>query len=205
MDVEGPHHHHHSHTGVRWLDIGLALSALFVSCVSLYVAVEHGHTMAKLVESNSYPNVDFATGNMDDLQDGKGNRPSVSFTLINSGVGPARLRSIELSYQGHAARDLNSLLSACCSDAGVAYPKISYNYAGDVRGVMIPAGKSVQLFSWPEAAADPRWARFEKARGEVVVSACYCSVFDECFARDSRHYDPRRVKECPAPTTPFTG
>lgn len=203
--TEGAHHHHPTHTGVRWLDIVLALTALMVSCISLWVAVEHAHTMSKLVAANSYPNLDFGNGNMDDLQDGKGNRSAVTFTISNSGVGPARLRSIELVYQGHAARDLNSLLSICCSDAGVAYPKISYNYAGDVRGVMIPAGKSVQLFSWPKPADDPRWARFEKARFEVVVSACYCSVFDECYARDSRHYDPRPVKACPATATPYVG
>ena len=54
------HAHPHHQTGNRWLDMLLAGSALLVSCVSLFVAVEHGHTMQKLVEANSSPNLSMA-------------------------------------------------------------------------------------------------------------------------------------------------
>jgi hypothetical protein len=36
---EPTHQHHPAHTGHRWLDMSLALSAMFVSVVSLVVAV----------------------------------------------------------------------------------------------------------------------------------------------------------------------
>ena len=41
MDTEGRHEHGHAphRTGYRWLDISLALSAFFVSFVSLGVAI----------------------------------------------------------------------------------------------------------------------------------------------------------------------
>jgi hypothetical protein len=53
------HHHHHPHkTGVRWLDLGLGLSAGIVSLVSLWLGLHSAHSMEKLVASNSYPYVE---------------------------------------------------------------------------------------------------------------------------------------------------
>jgi hypothetical protein len=49
---EPPHQHHPAHSGHRWLDISLGLSAMFVSVISLVVAVEHGRTMERMVEAN---------------------------------------------------------------------------------------------------------------------------------------------------------
>src|SRR5580704_7329630 len=69
---EAPHSHP-SHTGHRWLDIVLGLSAMFVSVVSLVVAVEHGRTMermadanTRMVDANSWPFVEFDSHNADE-------------------------------------------------------------------------------------------------------------------------------------------
>src|SRR5690348_14897911 len=50
------HHHHHPHgTGMRWLDISLAVAATIVSLVSLWLGLHSAHEMEKLVAANSYP------------------------------------------------------------------------------------------------------------------------------------------------------
>jgi hypothetical protein len=49
---EGPHHHA-SHTGHRWFDIALGLTAMFVSVVTLIVAIEHGRTMERMADANT--------------------------------------------------------------------------------------------------------------------------------------------------------
>jgi hypothetical protein len=73
MDSPEAPHSHPSHTGHRWLDIALGLSAMFVSVVSLVVAVEHGRTMqrmadanARMVDENAWPFVEFAERNADE-------------------------------------------------------------------------------------------------------------------------------------------
>ena len=48
-------HAHAKHTGHRFLDLTLALSAIFISVVSLIVAIEHGRTERELVAANSWP------------------------------------------------------------------------------------------------------------------------------------------------------
>jgi hypothetical protein len=205
---EGSHGHaHRPHgTGFPWLDLSLALSAFFVSLVSLFLAIHNGRTMERLVAANSYPNIDFDIGNLYDLQDGRGPRRAVYLSLTNTGIGPARLRAVELSYAGRPAANLRALLALCCTREPLeSLPKTDYLFAGDVRGAMIQAGKELNLFAWPEAADDPRWARLEAVRTQISVRACYCSVFDECYVRDTDSREPHAVRACTDVPVPYTG
>jgi hypothetical protein len=205
---EGAHTHAHAPhgTGFRWLDIGLALSAFIVSLSSLWLTVHNARTMERLVTANSYPNIDFDFGNEFDFQDGRGLRHALYLSLDNSGIGSARLRSIELSFEGKPAATLSALLEICCtSEPASELPKTNYWTSGDMRGRMVQAGKQLNLFAWPEAPGDPRWARFAQARDRIGVRVCYCSVFEECYLRDRSNREPARLKACPAPAVSYTG
>ena len=205
---EGSHAHAHPPhgSGVRWLDMSLALSAFVVSLASLWLTVHNARTMERLVAANSYPNIDYDFGNQFDFQDGRGLRPALYLALVNSGIGPARLRSIELSFDGKPAANLRAVLETCCTaEPASALPKTNYWFSGDLRGAMLQAGKELTLFAWAEPPADPRWARLQEVRDRIGVRVCYCSVFDECHMRDSGHREPSRVKACPAPAVPYTG
>ncbi len=50
-ESEHGHHHHHG-TGVKWLDLIVAVSAIFMSVVSLVVSIKHGKTMEEMVNEN---------------------------------------------------------------------------------------------------------------------------------------------------------
>jgi hypothetical protein len=206
MEVEGPHEHAHAphRTGFHWLDISLALSAFLISLISLTVAIHHGKTMDKLVASNSYPNIDIETSNQEDLHDGLGQRSVLNIELINTGIGPARIRTVEVRVGDKPAADFHALLAACCTDAGsLPLPKTTPYYSGDLRGHMLQAGKSLRLFSWAEAPNDPRWARLKAVISKVDVNVCYCSVFDECYVHDSRRAEPAHVEACPVPAVTY--
>lgn len=207
MEESAHGHAHPAHgTGFRWLDISLATSAFVVSLASLWLTVHNARTMERLVTSNSYPNIDFSYGNQFDFQDGRGLRNALYLSLDNTGVGPARLRSVELSYGGKPAANLRAVLEICCTpEPAGALPKTNYWSSGDMRGAMVPAGKQVNLFAWPEAQGDPRWARMAEIRDQIGIRVCYCSVFEECYSRDRDRHEPVRVRTCPAPALPYTG
>jgi hypothetical protein len=102
MDLPEAPHNHPSHTGHRWLDISLGLCAMFVSVVSLVVAVEHGRTMqrmadanARMVDENAWPFVEFSDHNADE----QGNA-DIRLVLTNEGIGPARIETFELWLDG---------------------------------------------------------------------------------------------------------
>jgi hypothetical protein len=207
MEEPGHQHAHPPHrTGHSWLDISLAVSAFFVSLSSLWLTLHNARTMEKLVASNSYPNIDFSYGNQFDFQDGRGLRHAVYLSLENTGIGPARLRSIELGFAGRPAATLRALLEICCTqEPDSSLPKTSSWSSGDIRGFMVQAGKGINLFAWPEAPGDPRWARLEAVREKIGMRVCYCSVFDECYLHDNAYREPRRIGACPVPAVPYVG
>ncbi|TLZ27426.1 MAG: hypothetical protein E6K25_12395, partial [Gammaproteobacteria bacterium] len=110
MEEHGHQHAHLPHrTGHSWLDISLAVSAFFVSLSSLWLTLHNARTMERLVAANSYPNVDISFGNEFDFRDGQGVRHALYLSLLNTGIGPARLRSIELSFAGRPAATVRAL------------------------------------------------------------------------------------------------
>lgn len=200
------HAHAHHRTGFRWLDISLAVSAFFVSLTTLWLTMHNARTMERLVAANSYPNIDFSYGNQFDFEDGRGARHAIYLSLDNTGIGPARLRSIELSFAGRPAANVRELLQLCCTrEPPASLPNTDYSSSGDMHGAMIPAGKTLNLFAWPEAPNDPRWARLEAIRDRIGIRVCYCSVFDECYVRVSGHREPKRVDSCPTPAAAYVG
>lgn len=204
-EVEPVHAHaeDHSSTGGRrgLLNALLPIAALVASAASIAIAVHHGHTMEKLVASNSYPNLDIENGNRIDLGDGAGARPVIYVSVTNTGVGPARVRSVEMTIDGRPVRGLTDLLAACCGGGAAGH----YFFSGDVRGRLVPPGKSIQLFAWPRPESDDAWSKLEKSRDRITLKTCYCSVFDECYVADSSRREPDRVDSCPTVGMPFDG
>src|ERR1700749_4530159 len=102
---------HPRHTGHRGFDLVLALSAIFISAVSLAVAIEHGRTERDLVAASSWPFLRAV------LSNGGGQAPgenSVVIGVSNGGVGPAKLESFEVFYRGQAASSGLDLMRRCC-------------------------------------------------------------------------------------------
>jgi hypothetical protein len=113
IDAPEPPHQHHAHSGHRWLDISLGLSAMFVSVISLVVAVEHGRTMERMADANgrmvqasSWPFVEFSTHNVDER-----GSPNVRLVLTNEGIGPARIETFELWWKGQPMASSQALLT----------------------------------------------------------------------------------------------
>jgi len=202
-DHETPHLAHG--TGRRWLDLALALSAMFVSIVSLAVAVHHGRAMDRLVAANSWPFLMYATDNLDP----QGKR-RISLKVENDGVGPARIQTFEVWWQGQPVASGPELLRRCCmtdSQTPIDSPTArSLNLViGQIASRVIRAGESEPFLSLElkDANADI-WHRLDIARLQLKLRACYCSVFDECWETDLEQTSARRVRSCPAAKVPFT-
>jgi len=192
-------------TGRRWLDLTLALSAMFVSIVSLAVAVHHGNAMDRLVAANSWPFLMYDTDNMDPL----GNR-RISLKVENSGVGPARIQTFEVWWQGQPVATAPELLQRCCmtdSQAPIdqATARSLNLVIGQIASRVLRAGAAESFLSLElEEANAAIWHRLDSARLQLKMRACYCSVFDECWETDLVQTSARRVRSCPAARVPFT-
>ena len=181
--------------GHRWIDLILALSAVFISAVSLTVAIEHGRIERQLVQANSWPflqvDKEYST------------HTATRILLVNAGIGPAKLDTLQVLYQGRPVSDLYTLLRLCCGLAATP----------EGRQAQVPSGLSIfeqdnQVFRPGEnrslmvVPASPERhdlaELFLKASDAVTFEACYCSVFDQCWISDLVSLHPREVRACPS-------
>jgi len=146
---EPPHQHHQTHTGHRWLDMTLGLSAMFVSVISLVVAIEHGRTMERMAEANermvqangrmvqasSWPFIQFETHNVDE----HGNA-DVRLVLVNEGIGPARIETFELWWNGQPMSSMKALFEACCAKPFAQENKGAVLFQGHTAPSILRAG-----------------------------------------------------------------
>jgi len=188
---------HARHTGHRGLDLVLALSAIFISLVSLFIAIEHGRTERDLVAANSWPYLQ--------LESDVGDKNGIEFWVENAGVGPAKLEQFELSYDGRKMRSMLDLLRQCCGwpAPNPAAPdfRLPQGYAsGDINKTVLRPGQRIQLLKVSASAVADQ---LKHKLGIITFRACYCSVFDECWVSNLVDLHPRHVSACPVFDTPF--
>jgi len=193
------HGHGHEHkTGIPWLDGIIAVSVIFISLLSLFVSIEHGKTMEKMVEQNqkmvvasTLPLLEVGGSMLDPVT----YKPQSRFILSNSGVGPAIIERFEIRYKG-VAYTPNTLLKACCAQAMGKYMR-GFIYS-NVSGSILSARDTRELIIIKPLGSDDKLLRaFEAARDkDLTAYACYCSVLDECWETNFDQQRPQPVKEC---------
>jgi hypothetical protein len=205
LDVEA-HAESHSHkTGHQWVDMVVAFSALFISVVSLGVAILHGRTMehmaeanARLVAANSWPFLSYSAGT--NTANGV---TTIHMQVVNSGVGPAKIESAELLWKGVAYRSDQDFLQACC-----AVDPASAKFDSDLLpNEVLRAGQVIPVLGFTQSDNPAAFAILERAMisRDLQLRVCYCSIFAECWKSDltKLSLEPTPVKACVAPQIPF--
>jgi hypothetical protein len=182
----------------------VALTAIFISAVSLFVAIEHGKTERDLVAANVWP---FPRAI---LSNGYGDRSSIAIGVSNGGVGPAKIRSFEMFYRGQPVSSGLDLLRKCCglgptaADVKTALPKGIYSSVVD-ESVLRPGEDDPVLRVQPSESAPELTERLKRIEvlKQVGFRVCYCSVLDQCWISDLRSTRTEPVRECKAPEHPY--
>jgi hypothetical protein len=191
-------HHHHQHTGHRWLDITLAVSAVIISLVSLFLTLQHGRVMERMVEANTWPYVmvDVTTSNLD-------GSPHVALRMENKGVGPAKIESLEVFYQGVAMPGSHALVKAVLAPSD---PDRRFRVLiSDVLESVLSAREVVNFVDLdPKNYSVQEYGKMADVVTKLDFRVCYCSVFDECAVLDTRKAQrPFAVKSCSVPRIMF--
>lgn len=199
--LPAPDHNHgpHAHgTGVRWLDVIVTVSVVFLSILSLAVSIEHGKTMErmvdqnqKMVEASTLPILTIKGAQLDPDTA----KPSPREALVNDGVGPAVIDRFEVRYKGIAYASSAALLHACCESA-LSKGTWHSAYYSNVSGYTLSARGDIRFITIG-SDADPKLLKaFENARDDLTFHACYCSVLDECWETDFDRKRPQPVNSC---------
>lgn len=191
-------------TGGKHFDVVIAVAAIFISAVSLFVAIQHGKTERDLVAANVWP---FPRAI---LSNGYDNNHSIAIGVSNGGVGPAKISSFELFYRGQPISSGLDLLRKCCglsSDPAAvktAFPNGTYNSIVD-ETVLRPGEDNPVLRVAPSLKSPQVTDNLAKVSvlKQISFRVCYCSVLDQCWVSDLRSTHTRPVRECEAPAHPY--
>lgn len=111
----------------------------------------------------------------------------------NKGIGPARVRTVTLRYQGTAYDELDELILNTVGEEN-AFSYDVYKTSDIARSILSPE-ESATLFSVPWEPRTrlllDRWA------GNIDIELCYCSVYDECWLSRLEAPEPAPVEACP--------
>lgn len=193
-------------TGHRWLDMVVAFSALLISAVSIFVAYSSNQSMERITRASSWPFLQLGSGNASD--DGA---HELSFGVANVGTGPARLYTYEIQIDGQplppGTHLMTRMLQACCNEeftaattrAGGQVAAMGSEMSQPMSERFIAPNTEVLALRWPRTEENAAlWAALDRARqtGRITVSACYCSVFDDCWLAQTRQFPPQEVASC---------
>ena len=179
--------------------------ALVFSAVSLWVAMGTMNANRQMVAAASWPFVQLDSSNTDN--DG---HLRIQLSLVNSGVGPAKLESFELFWKGKAYESANPLMRDCCGFRGFEVPQPEGEAprtplnVGTSTGAVVRAGETHPFLSYALGPDNEKeWRALDRARFQMEFRACYCSVFDDCWSSDLANLHPRRVEHCPKPALSY--
>jgi hypothetical protein len=177
----------------EWIEPFVALIAVAVSAISLWVAIGTEEANRRMVAAASWPLLQADTSDLNS---------TITFSILNGGVGPAKLKTVEIFWNGKAWPGAHALLKACCGyrDSGQASNgKSSELTTGGVSGIVLRAGENHTFLSLPRRADNEEvWQKLERTRRQLKFRACYCSVFDECWIETLRNLEPKPIRTCPA-------
>ena len=195
MDLEPEVHAHAHKSGHSLVDLMLALSALVLSVVSMFIAIQNHHAMKDLVMANSWPYLQHDSSNV-----GKNGEAVVLLGVANAGVGPALIEKFTVSYQGVPIKNTDDLLRRCCArDAGDLQALVAHLITGDMNGRAIAARDAAYFLQMQKP--DPGhlldlWGALNRARQHVSTGVCYRSVLGDHWITTSDDFRPRQVESC---------
>lgn len=187
------------------LDLLVAFAALATSISSIWLALAQGDDMQRLVQAQSWPYIGFHSGNSTVDEATRARVRSLGFTVVNQGVGPARVRWMEISVDGKPVPNTTALMLRAARLPADARLDRRDVYTSGIQGRVLRAGEEITFLRWHHAVQrEPVWSALDKARfGRIEIRACYCSVFDECWISHSESPDPVAVAQCPVVPVPF--
>ena len=193
-------------TWSRALEFAVAIAALITSVTSIWLSLRQGDDMARLVQAQSWPYLEYLSSNTGNAG------PAIDIGVRNAGVGPAKVKSFSVVYDGTAVPGWVALIRACCVPDGkkIETTQDLLTLTDDkmissklIDRVLRPTDEVILLHLPKTEANALLWKKLDQARFKLDIHACYCSVFDECWITDLRSTTAKSVASCPVDPTPY--
>lgn len=192
------------------VNLFLALCAIIISAASFYATFLQANAAEKQVKAATWPWMQFVSGNANM----ENRSQEITFTLKNSGAGPALVKYLKYTYDNNSYYSVYDLISACCFDIH-AYetalqelqkksPKVNFFKefgwitSSFAQNALVPPGDSLNLLAFEKTKYNEKfWQVLDKKRFNLKVEVCYCSLLENCYISNGQG-DTEEVEMCPA-------
>ena len=194
-------------TNHRGWDLLASFVAITISAASLYTAYHTSHSMERLVHASSWPALQLDSSN--ETAEGAA---TLSFDIHNTGVGPAQIHDFKILVDGQPVSSqgwlIDNLAKACCNEAraealaaagGNRLAMLGPDTTNPVASRSLAPNERISAIRWSKTDSNALlWRQVDLARqsGRIQMRACYCSVFDECWAANSHKFPQQPVRSC---------
>lgn len=193
----------------HWAESALSIFAVIIAAISLWIAIDTERTNRQLVAEAAWPFVQTYTSG------GSNSQQPLTLSIGNAGVGPAKIETLELFWNGRPYRTSLDFLKDCCKykpgHTDQSPVQDSPLNTSEIAGTVLRAGDNVQIVRYvltPDNTAT--WEALRSQRMKVGLRICYCSVFNECWLTelrelgDKQNLHPPAVKRCARPEVVYT-
>ncbi len=182
----------------------LAVVGIFTGAVALYAALIESDAVRRQLDASVWPRLEFGTDNWSKEAVARSGEwdaeesPLFRFTILNSGIGPARIRSVRVTIDGEPQEawetGLRKLTGRDLDGFG----------SSTISGRVLQAGGVINAVSfWGDDASLVRDSlpRSDGDGNRIRIEVCYCAVYDSCWLTDGEDEaiggEPAPVKKCP--------
>lgn len=155
----------------------IGISALFVSMYQASIMHEQQRIMHEQQRASVWPYLEVGAGI---------NNSGLYIRVMNQGVGPARIQTVEATIDGAVVRDWSEVLWALLEDSAVGYNRRTVN-----KRVLAPEAV-LAIFELKHPQADTVWHYLDR----LEMHFCYCSVYQDCWTTTLKGFDIHQVEAC---------
>jgi len=153
----------------------IGLCAVVVSVIAVFVAAYEALIQREWQRAAVWPYVQLSRSfyyTQDDVPPEQ-RKWTLTLNAENAGVGPAQVRDFRVTVDGKPQHTWREAIQTMLGNKD----DIQYGES-TINGMIIPAGKSVQMFQYVNR---PNAEQIYKEMERLDFSACFCSVFNECW------------------------
>ncbi len=156
----------------------MSASALITAVVAVWIAVVEQQSNREYQRSSVEPYLELANSNA----------KTYERFLTNSGLGPARIESVEVSVNDVEMTGWKDVVNVLTGDDDTPI-----SYSGLWKGRQMKAGEQVTLVHLTEKET----ARmFHRNIQKLNMKICYCSIYKDCWIKENAK-EPQPVSACP--------
>ena len=173
------------------LDWVLSASAALVALCALGVSLYQTRLMREQQRASVWPRLDLpqTTGGS-----------TYGRMVRNQGLGPALVRSVEVTVDGRPMHRWNDVATALLADSADEIFRrdtaLAAQHNSVKRGLVILPGATVHHMRLESRIVAPLFER--AARRRLQTTICYCSLYGDCWIAREAADDPAPVRACPA-------